>query len=314
MAEGSNNQNIKRLSGMLVFILIAALLWLIIKLTVVYTVTEPFAIKFIDVPADQIIQNDNYHVDATMTTTGFKLMNYYLKSKNKREIELSLKDINYKKTNFETFTYSTRFLNEKIAEFIGANTGDIQIAEEQQYFVMSKLASKKVKIIPQTKFDFEKQYNYYGDPVAIPDSATVFGTIKDIEDIQTLQTEVINKKDVKQSYDVKAKLILKDNVRCDVNDVEVIVNVEKFTEAEVEVPVTVPDGIKLHLYPNKVKIRYIVALKDYPIINDMSFKVIIDPEDIFINETLPVKLELYPNTTQITGIHPKEVEYIVVEQ
>lgn len=314
MAEGSSNQNIKSLSGMLIFILIAALLWLIIKLTVVYTVTEPFAIRFTDIPADQIIQNDNYHVDATMTTTGFKLMRYYLTTKKKREIVVSLKDINYKKSNFETYTYSKRFLEEKIAEFIGATTADIQVASDQQFFVMSKLSSKKVKIHPQTNLDFEKQYNYYGEPVAIPDSATVYGALKDIEDIQYLQTEVISRKNVNQNIESKAKIALKDNVQCDINEVEIVVNVEQFTEAEVEVPITTPDESQLHLFPNKVKIRYIVAIKDYRTINELSFKVSIDPDDIFTNETLPVNLELHPNNTQIISITPKAVEYIVVKQ
>lgn len=313
MAEGSHRQNIRSISGMLICMLIAALLWLIIKLTVVYTVTEPFAIRFTDIPADQIIQNDNYHVDVTMTATGFKLMNYYLKAKNNREIELSLKEINYKKTNFETYSYSKRFLEEKIAEFIGVNTTDVIISDESQYFVMSKLTSKKVKIIPQTNLDFEKQYNYYGEPVAIPDSATIYGAIKDIEDIQYLQTEVVTVKNVNQNIDTKAKIAVNEAVQCDVNEVEVIVNVEKYTEAEVEVPITIPDGSDLHLFPNKVKIRYIVAIKDYPIINDISFKVTINPDDIFSNETLQVKLLLYPNNTQILSINPEAVEYIVVQ-
>ena len=313
MVEGSGNQNIKRFSGMLVFILIAALLWLIIKLTVVYTVTEPFAIRYTDIPADQIIQNDNYRVEATMTTTGFKLMTYYLTRKEKREIVVSLKDINYKKTSFETYSYNKRFLEEKIAEFIGANATDVQIADELQYFVMSKLSSKKVKIIPQSNLIFERQYNYYGEPISIPDSATIFGALNDIKDIQSLQTEVISRKNVNQSIDTKAKLELKNGIRCDINEAEVIINVEKFTEAEVEVPIIVPDGIKLHLYPNKVKIRYIVAMKDYAIINDLSFKAAIDEDDIFVNETLPVRLQLYPNNTQIIGLHPEQVEYIVVQ-
>lgn len=224
-----------------------------------------------------------------------------------------MKDINYKKTNFETYSYSKRYLEEKIAEFISATTNEVQVADELQYFVMSKLASKKVKIIPQTSFDFERQYNYYGEPIAIPDSATVFGTSKDIQDIQYLQTEVVNRKNVNQNIDTKAKLALKDNIQCDVNEVEIVVNVEKYTEAEVEVPITIPDETQLHLFPNKVKIRYIVAIKDYPIINDISFKVTIDPEGIFLNETLPVKLLLYPNNTQIISINPEQVEYIVVQ-
>lgn len=314
MAEGSGNQNFKSITGMIICIVIAALLWLIIKLTVEYTVTEPFAIRFTDIPAGQIIQNDNYRVEATMTTTGFKLLNYYRRVTKNRVIELSLKDINYKKTNFETYSYSKRFIEEKIAEFISTTTNEVQVADELQYFVMSKLASKKVKIIPQTSLDFERQYNYYGEPVSIPDSATIFGASKDIQDIQYLQTEVVYIKNVNQNIDTKAKLALNENIQCDVNEVEIVVNVEKYTEAEVEVPITIPDGIHLHLFPNKVKIRYIVAIKDYPIINDISFKASIDPEDIFINETLPVKLELYPNTTQIIGINPKEVEYLIIEQ
>lgn len=313
MAEGSGNQNFKSITGMIICIIIAALLWIIIKLTVEYTVTEPFAIRFTDIPADQIIQNENYRVEATMTTTGFKLMNYYLKAPKNREIQLSLKDINYKKINFETYSYSKRYLEEKIAEFISATTNEVQVADELQYFVMSKLASKKVKVLPQTSLDFDRQYNYYGEPIAIPDSATIFGASKDIQDIQYLQTEVVNKKNVNQNIETNAKLALKDNIQCDINEVEIVVNVEKYTEAEVEVPITIPDETQLHLFPNKVKIRYIVAIKDYPIINDISFKVTIDPEGIFLNETLPVKLLLYPNNTQIISINPEEVEYIVVQ-
>lgn len=313
MAEGSGNQKFKSFTGMIICIIIAALLWIIIKLTVEYTVTEPFAIRFTDVPADQIIQNENYRVEATMTTTGFKLMNYYRRVPKNRVIELSLKDINYKKTNFETYSYSKRYLEEKIAEFISATTNEVQVADELQYFVMSKLASKKVKVLPQTSLDFERQYNYYGEPIAIPDSATIFGASKDIQDIQYLQTEVVNKKNVNQNIETNAKLALKDNIQCDINEVEIVVNVEKYTEAEVEVPITIPDDTQLHLFPNKVKIRYIVAIKDYPIINDISFKVTIDPEGIFLNETLPVKLLLYPNNTQIISINPEEVEYIVVQ-
>lgn len=314
MAEDARNQSFKSLSGMIICIIIAALLWLIIKLTLVYSVTESFAIKFTDIPADQIVQNDNYHVEATMTTTGFKLLNYYRRTPKNRVIVLSLKDINYKKSNFETYSYSKRYLEESIAEFISATTNEVQIADELQYFVMSKLASKKVKIVPQTNLAFERQYNYYGEPFSIPDSATIFGAVKDIEDVQYLQTEVISRKNVNQSLDETAKLKVKESVQCDVSEVEVIVNVEKYTEAEVEVPITVPDGILLHLYPDKTKVRYIVAVKDYPIINDLSFKVVIDTNDIFINESLPLKLQFYPNNTQILSLNPKEVEYIVVQQ
>ena len=314
MAQDSKSHGIMFLSGVVIFTIIAAFLWLIIKLSDTYTVTEPFAIHYVDVPADQIIPNDNYRVEATMTTTGFKLLRYYRKSKNQRKVVVSLNDINYKKANFETYSYNSRHIEEVIAYMLGTNTSDVKLNEENQYFVMSRLASKRVKIIPQTSIMFERQYNYYGEPVSFPDSATIFGSIYEIEKIHNLQTEMIVKKNVNQSIETKAKIAINDDIRCDISEVQVLVNVEKFTEAEIEIPITQPDGVILHLYPNKVKIKYIVAMKDYAIINAMSFKVTIDKDDIYSNETLPVKLELSPNNTQILGIDPHEVEYIVVQQ
>ena len=81
---------------------------------------------------------------------------------------------------------------------LGTNTSDVKLNEENQYFVMSRLASKRVKIIPQTSIMFERQYNYYGEPVSFPDSATIFGSIYEIEKIHNLQTEMIVKKNVNQ--------------------------------------------------------------------------------------------------------------------
>ena len=68
MAEGSGNHKFKSITGMIFCMIISALLWIIIKLTLVYTVTEPFAIRFTDIPADQTIQNDNLSVEATTSS------------------------------------------------------------------------------------------------------------------------------------------------------------------------------------------------------------------------------------------------------
>lgn len=313
MAQDSKSHGIRLFSGMVFFIIIAAFLWLVIKLSNTYTVTESFAIHYTDIPADQIIPNSNYSVEATMTTTGFKLLNYYFRSNRNRKIEISLNTVNYKKSNFETYSYNSKFLEEAIADFIASNTSDVKVAEENQYFVMSKLASKRVKIVPQTDIAFERQYNYYGEPVAFPDSATIFGPAIELEKIQTLPTEVISSKNVNRTIETNAKVKVSGDIRCDISEVNILVNVEKFTEAEVTIPITQPAGVNLHLYPNKVKIRYIVAMKDYAIINEMSFRATIDKDDIYTSETLPVKLELSPSNTQILGLNPQEVEYIVVQ-
>ena len=116
-----------------------------------------------------------------------------------------------------------------------------------------------------------------------------------------------------QNVVTKTKIDLNERLKADIDEVEVSVNVEKYTESAVVVPITIPGKIQMHLYPEKVTVRYKVAMKDYAIINSLSFKALVDTTDMFFNEVLPVKLVLYPNNTQIIGLDPKEVEYIIVQ-
>ena len=75
MAKEEQSHGFRRLSILVIFILISGLLWLIIKLSDTYTVTVPFAIHYVDIPASQIVLDNGQEVNATVTTTGFKLLN-----------------------------------------------------------------------------------------------------------------------------------------------------------------------------------------------------------------------------------------------
>ena len=313
MAKDEHKQRVRSLSGMVIFMLVSALLWLIIKLSDTYTVTVPFAIHYVDIPASKLITDNDQEVSATVTTSGFKLLNYYFKNKKNRKIDISLKEVKFKTTDDDVYAYSSRFIIDKIGEFLSSNTTDIQLTDDLQYFNLSRLASKKVKIVPETSFSFEKQYNYYGEPMSTPDSITIYGAVEDVNKTKEIRTKTITKKNVNQNVVAKAKIDLDEKLKADVDEVEVSVNVEKYTESEVVVPITIPGNIKMHLFPEKVSIRYIVAMKDYAIINSMSFKAIADTTDMFFNDALPVELVLFPNNTQIIGIDPKEVEYIIVK-
>ena len=313
MAKVEQSQGLKRFSGMIVFILISTLLWLIIKLSDTYTVTVPFAIHYTDVPASQLISNNGQEVSATVKTSGFKLLNYYFVGRNDRKIDVSLKDIRYQKSDVNTFSFSSRYIIEKIGEFLATDATDVLLNDDIHYFTMSRLASKKVKIVPKTNIAFDKQFNYYGEPVSTPDSIMIFGAVDDVNNTKEVYTDVITRKNVNQSIETTAKITLSERLHAEIDEVEVSINVEKYTEAEVVIPITIPDNVKMHLYPNKAAVRYIVAMKDYAIINNLSFKAIVDTTNLYINDVLPIELVLYPNNTQIIGIDPKEVEYIIVQ-
>lgn len=312
MAKDEHKQKFSSLSGMVVFILVAALLWIVIKLSDTHTVTVPFAIHYVDIPASRLIADNDQEVKATVTTTGFKLLNYYFTNKKNRKIDISLKELKCKKIDDKVYSYSSRYIIDKIGDYLSSNTNDIQLTDDTQYFNMSRLASKKVKVVPETNFSFEQQYNYYGEPMATPGFVTIYGSVEDINNTKEVKTEVITRKNVNQNVVTKVKIDLDEKLRADIDEVEVSINVEKYTESEVVVPVEIPGDIKMHLFPEKVHIKYVVAMKDYAIINSMSFKATVDTMEMFFNDALPVDLVLFPNNTQIISIEPKEVDYIII--
>ena len=142
---------------------------------------------------------------------------------------------------------------------------------------------------------------------------TIYGSVDDVNKTKEVRTKVITRKNVSQNVVTTAEIELNEALTAEIEEVEVSVNVEKYTESEVVVPIEIPENLNMHLYPNKTNVRYIVAMKDYAIINNMSFKAIADTTDMFLSDVLPVRLVLFPNNTQIIDIDPKEVEYIIVK-
>ena len=87
------SESLQQASSILFFVTIAAFLWLIIKLSADYTVTEPLTINMKDAPANLVITDDSQKHKVTLSTNGFKLLNYYLKPQSRRKVDISLEKV-----------------------------------------------------------------------------------------------------------------------------------------------------------------------------------------------------------------------------
>ena len=192
---------------------------------------------------------------------------------------------------------------------------EVSFDESRIILNMEQLDSVRVKVIPNVDLTYEKQYNRLGKIQLTPDSVTIFGPKNKISSIDNIHTEKLTLRNVNQNIDTDLPLKFDDMLNADYKDVNVKIFVEKYTEAVANVPITNNSKEKLRLFPDKVKIKYIVSLTDYNIIKENSFKVNIDTADIKAdNNFLPIYLTDYPNNTRIINIEPKEVEYIIIEK
>lgn len=317
MARGKNkdSQPLQQASSMFFFIFVAALLWLIIKLSANYTVTETLTILFKNQPSDLVITNDTQKIKVTLSTTGFKLLNYYFKPVSRRKVDISLEEVPLHKDSESTYSFAISYAKDKIAHFLSISPNDMSFDESRIVLTMEKLKSKRVKVIPNIDISYENQYNRHGSIIITPDSITIYGPENIIKEISNVYTEKHVIKNVNSKIDTDIPVNLIDGVNADIEVINVKMDVDRYTEAVANVIIKNNSKHKLRIFPDKVKIKYIVSLTDYNIISDKSFCIEIDTAQISQRlNYLPIYLTDYPDNTKILSIEPKEVEYIIIEE
>ena len=313
--KNNDSQAFKQFSSMMIFVVIAALFWLLIKLSSNYTVTEPLTINIKDTPADLVLTNGTQKIKVTLSTSGFELLNYYFKPISRRKVDISLEEVPLHKDGESTYSFNSSYAKEKIANFLTLEPSEISFDENRIILNMEQLDSIRVKIIPNADLTYEKQYNRIGKIQLTPDTVTLYGPKNEIAEIDNIYTENFTFRNINQNIDINIPLKLEGMLNSDHKDINVKISVEKYTEAVANVPIINNSKESLRLFPDKVKIKYIVSLTDYNIIKENSFKVNIDTTDINPeNNYLPIYLTDYPNNTRILSIEPKEVEYIIIEK
>ncbi len=297
------------------FVTIAALLWLLIKLSTNYTVTEPLTINIKDAPADLVLTNGTQKIKVTLSTSGFELLNYYFKPYSRRKVDISLEEVPLHKDGESTYSFNSSYAKEKIASFLTIEPSEVSFDDNRIILNMEQLDSIRVKVIPNVDLTYEKQYNRLGKIQLTPDSVTIYGPKNKISTIDNVYTENLTLRNINQNIDTYLPLKLDDMLNTNHKDINVKIFVEKYTEAVANVPITNDSKQNLRLFPDKVRIKYIVSLTDYNITKENSFKVNIDTADISPdNNFLPIYLADYPSNTKIISIEPKEVEYIIIEK
>ena len=313
--KNKDSQTFKQFSSMMIFVVIAALFWLLIKLSSNYTVTEPLTINIKDTPADLVLTNGTQKIKVTLSTSGFELLNYYFKPISRRKVDISLEEVPLHKDGESTYSFNSSYAKEKIANFLTLEPSEISFDENRIILNMEQLDSIRVKVIPNADLTYEKQYNRIGKIQLTPDSVTIYGPKNEIAEIDNVYTENFTFRNINQNIDINVPLKLDGMLNADHKDINVKIFVEKYTEAVANVHIINNSKENLGLFPDKVKIKYIVSLTDYNIIKENSFKVNIDTADINPeNNYLPIYLTDYPNNTRILSVEPKEVEYIIIEK
>ena len=306
-------KNKRSIFTFLIFLVISTAAWFLVKLSEDYVTQTTFRLQLEEMPADKWVSSDGQSVKMSLNIDGFHTLRY--KMIRDRFVTVNMAEVPYRLENGNTYSFSSQYVAEKVAERLGINASDITMNDAKIYFTMDALKSKVVPIVLQSDITTARQYNIYGLPMLDPSSVTIFGPQEVIDTIKTVKTERLTMNNVSQNFSTTLALdLLGGQIRSDVKEVSAEVQVEKFTEMDVEVPIRVSDSLKLRFFPETMSVKCLVAMRDYASITPESFSVAIDKQQLkAMQPLLDVSLASWPPTVQILSTRPDKVEYLIVQ-
>lgn len=297
----------------LVFLVISTAAWFLVKLSENYVTQTTFRLQMEEVQADKWISSDEQSVKMSLNIDGFHTLRY--KMIRDRVVTIPLNEVSYRLENGNTYSFSSQYVAEKVAEKLNINASDITMNDAKIYFTLDALKSKVVPVVLQSNVTTARQYDIYGIPTLDPSSVTVYGPQEVIDTIKTVRTEPLIMNNVSQNFNATLPLdLLGGRIHSNVKEVKAEVQVEKFTEMDVEVPIKMTDSLKMRFFPETMTVKCLVAMRDYASITPENFAVAVDKQQLkAMQPLLDVRLASWPPTVQILSTRPDKVEYLIVQ-
>lgn len=309
----SERKNQRSVLTFLVFLAISTAAWFLVKLSENYVTQTTFNLFFDKVPAEKWISSDEQQLKMSLNIDGFHTLR--CKMMRERSVTIPLDEVSYRLERGNVYSFSSQYVAEKVAEMLDISTSDITMNDAVVYFTMDELKSKVVPITFQSDLKMQRQYGLYGIPTIDPASVTIYGPEEIIDTVKTVRTQKVTRSNVSDDFSESVALDMLDGkVSSNTKDVRVTVDVEKYTERDVEVPIHVADTLKLRFFPEAVSVKCLVAMKDYASISADDFTVTVDKQQLkALQPLLDVQFVAWPKTVQILSSHPDKVEYLIVQ-
>lgn len=297
-----------------IFLLIATVLWLIIKLSKEYTTQSVVTLVYTEVPVNKWIATPEQALKFSFVADGFVILGDKLVPEKRRVVSIPLSEVPYRLEGGVTYSLSSQYVVERLADWLNIPASSVTVNEDKQYFNMEDLQSKQLPVAVPLEVQTQRQYQLYGDPEVVPERVTVYGPKNLLDTLSRIYTKSLAATDADAAIHRTLSLDLMDGaIRSDVDQVAVTVNVEQYTERDLEVPVEVTDSLELRFFPETVTLKCLVPIRDYAAIGATSFQVLADTAQLHrLQPLLDVRLVKEPAHVQVLRMEPNQVEYLII--
>lgn len=299
---------------------IATIFWLLLALSNDYTTSIIFPINYKNLPGKKVIMNDlPAQIEVQLKTTGFKLISFGL-SKTRDSVTVDVSErLQNTSIQSDLLALPTSFFLKDFSKELGGEVSISGFKPDSIIFNFSDMMTKRVPVKAIYQVSFDKQFDSVGTVMLNPSEVEVSGPPNLVEDLNYVTTEKLRMDN--QNTSIKKNIALEKNrlLTYNVSEVEFNLPVEKYTEGIAEItinPINVSSGYSLKTFPDKVKVRYLVAISNYNKVDASMFDAIVDGGESEMKHTakLDVQVITKPPFVRVTLLEPEKVDYILRRQ
>jgi len=301
----------------IIFIIVSAIFWLLIKLSQEYSETYNMSIIYQDIPDNKLLtQKIDSTVKFNITARGFYLLELSLL--HPEELIIHLKNYTIHKSDENKYYISTLPLKESIAKLLDIDPTLINFSKNALSFKLEKLYSKKVKVINDVRFTFEGSFNLYSPVTLKPSRVLIYGSKSSLDTIENIHTKAIKLDNIKENttIDVELENPNSDLFKLNPEKVKLTLEVAKFTQSKVVVPITARSGkYQIETFPKMDTVYFNVALKDFDKVSVKQFIVSPDVNGVDSKKAnkLLLKVIKHPDFVKNIRTEPTDVEFILLK-
>lgn len=297
------------------FLIVSFLMWVLINLSKKSKTIITYNIEYVGLAQNKILQqNPVKKIQLLVRGSGFKLLSTNFSNK---KIQLFANKLSRKSANDYYFLTSNQRAN--IQGQLPTGLFLENIIKDTIHLKLGSLKSKKVPVFANLDINYKLGYGMANKVNITPDSILISAPELQLNKIEKVMLKKVALQNVSNDIKLKLPIILpKEGKKINVNytTAELEIKVNKFTEGEFEIPVTIKNmtqGKKLNIFPKKVKVIFKIGLKDFNKITAESFEVVCDYQETKKNELtyLIPKLKSKPAKATSIRIVPNKIDFLI---
>jgi hypothetical protein len=294
----------------------SAFFWLITALNRSSQATFHVPVTFTNLPKDKVLMGklpDELQLD--VKGSGMKLFMMSLK-KGLSGLVVDFSTLRKLRENVYAFSPGNNYY---LAKMLSSELEVVRVKPDSLFFTFNNSYYRSVPVKPDVMVEFEQMFNLAEKVKAEPSYVVISGDSNLVKKIDTVYTEKLILSSLNKSVKQKARLIFPEefghNLFSSSTEVTLEINVDKYTESEIEVPLevlNVPAGMKVKTFPDKVKIKFQVGMNTFEKITAGMFRAVIDFNNSDPNKNyMKINLVTYPSSVRNIKLIPEKAEFLL---